>query len=365
MPAVRCPHSRAGYRSAQDLLFPSFSQATIISYSSLRGIVEQNVDIPVPLGRGRSRGGLGFHPGQSSTAFRGADHRSGTAEQIVDIPAPHGGQDLLLQRRLPVCRVRQIMGFLALFSPVKKVRRWGRTRVRGCPPVSAHPRRRLSWRVSSLLRTTMCGCGFLLDNGCCLARTRISSATSPVRACPRCSGWQVSVIKQLQFQQFVGQWRVLYSSSTEWWILPLCSETGTHSVTLCFLDWLLTCPLCMSRSSSTLSWRRGRFPWTTEILQLQSIDQVLDVPVAQVQVFSGAGREKLVEIPQLQPLILDTVVHLPVVCNDRCRMVQTPENCEGPAVAVLMKPWSMSLLCRSAGTVGRFFSDSLGFFLTP
>ena len=67
---------------------------TIISYSSLRGIVEQNVDIPAPLGRGRSRGGLGFHPGQSSTAFSGADHRSGTAEQIVDIPAPRGGQDL-------------------------------------------------------------------------------------------------------------------------------------------------------------------------------------------------------------------------------------------------------------------------------
>ena len=91
-----------------------------------------------------------------------------------------------------------------------------------------------------------------------------------------------------------------------------------------FLDWLLTCPLlCMSRSSFTLSWRSGRFPCTIEILHLQSIDQVLDVPVVQVQVFSGAGCEKLVEIPQLQPLILDTVVHLPVVCNDRCRMVQT------------------------------------------
>ena len=63
---------------------------TIISYSSLRGIVEQNVDIPAPRGRGRV--GLGLHPGQSSTAFSGADHRSGTAEQIVDIPAPRGGQ---------------------------------------------------------------------------------------------------------------------------------------------------------------------------------------------------------------------------------------------------------------------------------
>ena len=46
----------------------------------------------------------------------------------------------------------------------------------------------------------------------------------------------------------------------------------------------------------------------------------------------------MVEIPQLQPLRLDTVVHMPVVCNDSCRMVQTPENCEGPAVAVPLNP---------------------------
>ena len=36
--------------------------------------------------------------------------------------------------------------------------------------------------------------------------------------------------------------------------------------------------------------------------------------------FSGAGREKLVEIPQLHSSYscLDKVVHTPVVCNDRC-----------------------------------------------
>ena len=82
---------------------------------------------------------------------------------------------------------------------------------------------------------------------------------------------------------------------------------------------------------------------------MQSIDQVLDVPVAQVQLFTGAGREKSIEIPQLHSFSsLDKVVHTPVVCNDRCRMLQTSENCEGPAVAVLMNPWSMSLLCWSA-----------------
>ena len=67
---------------------------TIISYSSLRGIVEQNVDIPVP--RGRVGGGLlGLHPGQSSTAFGGARHfPAATAEQIVDTPVPRGGRVL-------------------------------------------------------------------------------------------------------------------------------------------------------------------------------------------------------------------------------------------------------------------------------
>ena len=62
---------------------------TIISYSSLRGIVEQNVDIPVLRGRGRV--GLGLHPGQSSTAYSGADFLpAATAEQNVDIPVPRG-----------------------------------------------------------------------------------------------------------------------------------------------------------------------------------------------------------------------------------------------------------------------------------
>ena len=39
--------------------------------------------------------------------------------------------------------------------------------------------------------------------------------------------------------------------------------------------------------------------------------------------FSGAGREKLVEIPQLHSShsCLDKVVHTPVVCTDRCPMV--------------------------------------------
>ena len=52
------------------------------------------MDIPVPHGRDGGGGLPGLHPGQSSTAFSGADHRSVTAEQIVDIPAPRGGRVL-------------------------------------------------------------------------------------------------------------------------------------------------------------------------------------------------------------------------------------------------------------------------------
>ena len=63
---------------------------TIVSYSSLHGLAEQNVNIPVPHGGDRVGGGLlGLHPGHSSTAFGGAEHfPAGTAEQTVDIPVP-------------------------------------------------------------------------------------------------------------------------------------------------------------------------------------------------------------------------------------------------------------------------------------
>ena len=63
---------------------------TIISYPSLCWIVEQNVDIPVPRGRGRV--GLGLHPGQSSTAQHSTKRISDRiVEQIVETPVFRGG----------------------------------------------------------------------------------------------------------------------------------------------------------------------------------------------------------------------------------------------------------------------------------
>ena len=61
---------------------------TIISFSSLQRIVEQNVAIPVPGGGGRLAGLQGVLPGQSSTAPQFSEERISErfVEQIVDIP---------------------------------------------------------------------------------------------------------------------------------------------------------------------------------------------------------------------------------------------------------------------------------------
>ena len=79
-------HSRRRrVRFAQQTAEQLVEVPTIISYSSLHGLVEQNVDIPVPHGRGGRVGvrGLQGFPGQDSTAVVGADR--------VDIPVPRSG----------------------------------------------------------------------------------------------------------------------------------------------------------------------------------------------------------------------------------------------------------------------------------
>ena len=134
---------------------------TIISYSSLQRTVEQHVDIPVPRRGGRNAGLQGFPPRQSSTATQLSLERISEriAEQIVDFHVSRGGlQDFRPgQSSSSVARSpaewlntedKAFQGFFSHFPPSskKKVRSWVRTRVRGCPPVSAHPRWRLSWR---------------------------------------------------------------------------------------------------------------------------------------------------------------------------------------------------------------------------
>ena len=65
---------------------------TIVSHSLLQRIKEQNVDIPVPGGGGRSVGLQGFPSEQSSTPTRSSKKRISEriVEQIVDRPPPKG-----------------------------------------------------------------------------------------------------------------------------------------------------------------------------------------------------------------------------------------------------------------------------------
>ena len=113
---------------------------TIISFSSLQRIEEQNVDIPVPYGD--VRGLQGFPPGQDSTSSPLSLERISerNVEQIVDSRGFGGG----LQDFLPghsssssshdPARVHEALdgpgaGVFALFPKLKKVRQWVHTRV--------------------------------------------------------------------------------------------------------------------------------------------------------------------------------------------------------------------------------------------
>ena len=66
---------------------------TIVSWSLLQRIMEQNVGIPVPGGGGRSAGLQGFLPGQSSTSLLGLQERISerNVEQIVGSRVLGGG----------------------------------------------------------------------------------------------------------------------------------------------------------------------------------------------------------------------------------------------------------------------------------
>ena len=66
---------------------------TIVSYSLLQLIMEQNVDIPVPSRGGRIAGLQGVHLEQSSTALHVSQERICVqiVEQIVDFPVSGGG----------------------------------------------------------------------------------------------------------------------------------------------------------------------------------------------------------------------------------------------------------------------------------
>ena len=93
---------------------------TIVSWSLLQLIVEQNVDIPVPGRGGRTPGLRGFPRGQSSTAPLSSEERifERIVEQIVDLPGG-GFQEFrpgqVSQRLLRFLLDTLVKGFFALF----------------------------------------------------------------------------------------------------------------------------------------------------------------------------------------------------------------------------------------------------------
>ena len=136
---------------------------TIVSYSWLQLIVEQNDDIPVPGRGGRIAGLQGFLPGQSSTALHGSLERFSEriVEQNVDSPLVEGLQDFLpgqsssSSSHVPALFflnlwMRLVTGFFELFPKFKKARSWYRTWGRNC---RAHPRRQLMWTLGSTATT--------------------------------------------------------------------------------------------------------------------------------------------------------------------------------------------------------------------
>ena len=124
---------------------------TIVSYSSLQRIMAQKVDIPVPGRGGRNAGLQGFPREQSSTALHVSQERISErfVEQIADLPvsggAPQGyrpGQSSSSSSHFPAGVPEDAdepaPGVFRAFPRTKKVRRPQPSRVRACPPVSAH-----------------------------------------------------------------------------------------------------------------------------------------------------------------------------------------------------------------------------------
>ena len=130
----------------------------------------------------------------------------------------------------------------------------------------------------------------------------------------------------------------LFNSSTEWWILPVRNRdkyahcrtvfcwTGYWHAHCCACPGTVTAqrPYCLVPCSS----RQLRF---TSCSPLTTCSMCL---LCKSSSFLDASCEETVEIPQLQPLKLDFIVHGPLLCNDNRRTVQTPENCASSEVAV-------------------------------
>ena len=141
MPTARYSYSRAGYRRAQDLLFPSVLQSPCAFHGADGGTDGGSADDHFLLFGARACGAERGHSSSSwswsrrwwtsrftpRTEFGGARFfPAATAEQIVDTPVPRDSRVLHPASSSSGLPVRQIKGFFALFPEGKKGATLGR-----------------------------------------------------------------------------------------------------------------------------------------------------------------------------------------------------------------------------------------------
>ena len=113
--------------------------------------------------------------------------------------------------------------------------------------------------------------------------------------------------------------------------------------------WQCRRQLCRGAEAVSL----GPVQKTIEILQLQFIDKMVDFCCAGPADSSllSVRRQSRSHSSSSSIRAWTRSLPCPLVCNDRWPVVQSAENCEGPAVAAHLTRWSMSLLAQ--------FTDSL------
>ena len=123
-----------------------------------------------------------------------------------------------------------------------------------------------------------------------------------------------------------------------------CAETGTHSAN-CEADrrdssgavlgpFLDRCEVRGVKVVDISVVAQMQFPLTTEILHLQFIDKMFDAYCAGPASSRVQSWRRQSSSHSCCPFSMDTVIAMPVVVQRQLPLVQTSENCEGPAVAV-------------------------------
>ena len=357
---------------------------TIVSWSLLQWIMEQNVGIPVPGGGGRSAGLQGFLPGQSSTSLHGPQERISerNVEQIAVSRVGEGLQDFLPGQSSSSSSRDPARGFEALDEPGYGVFRTFPQNKKSAtqpphsgselPPHSSpwtpaaydvpwcsRRRRRRSPRTSLTFTSSTWS---MMGTGGGASGSQLTSSTAggwPLPMGPRLAilsgglhGSSAAVqgddaTKVLLGWYLVRQW--IHVPASSYLEVPISVHRQSGGFALLQRQ-VCTVSNC-AKSSTTLLWRRGRFSGpvqqTTEISKLQSIDTVVVVVVQVLQFgytpcgdsrdptvaarFSGPCRSHARCVQRQMPMV-DVLVqfidgsHVPVITQRRLLSGSAPDS---------------------------------------